>query len=29
VADLIEPGGVPRLGDELRAGEQGVRLDVP
>ena len=28
-ADLIEPGGIPRLGDQLGAGEQRIRLDVP
>ena len=28
-ADLIEAGGVPRLGDELRAGERRIRFDVP
>src|SRR5262249_9118135 len=27
-ADLIESGGVPGFGDELRAGQQRVRLDV-
>ena len=28
-ADLIQPGGVPRLGDELGAGQRRVGLDVP
>ena len=28
-ADLVQPGGIPRLGDELGAGEHGVGLDVP
>src|SRR6267154_1407500 len=27
--DLIEPGGVPGLGDELRARQGWVRLDIP
>ena len=26
---LVEPRGVPRLGDQLRAREHGIRLDVP
>src|SRR5690349_7642645 len=26
---LIEAGGVPRLGDQFGAGEDGIRLDVP
>ena len=29
VADLVQAGGVPRLGDQLGAGEHGVGLDVP
>ena len=28
-ADLVQPAGVPRLGDELRAGQDRVGLDVP
>src|SRR5262249_11692020 len=28
-ADLVEPGGIPRFGDELRPRQRGVRLDVP
>ncbi len=28
-ADLVQAGGIPRLGDELRAREQRVRLDIP
>jgi hypothetical protein len=28
-ADLVQPGRVPGLGDQLDAGETGVRLDVP
>ena len=28
-ADLIEPGGVPSLGNELGARECGLRLDIP
>ena len=28
-ADLVQAAGVPRLGDELRAGQRRVGLDVP
>ena len=28
-ADLVEPGGVPGLGDQLGAGQNRVSLDVP
>ncbi len=28
-ADLVQPGGVPRLGDQLRPGQHRVAVDVP